>query len=188
MKKYQNGSVTLWVVLGLLATMGFVGAASYISARNSGARSENSIKARWENMDNVLGQYSLKLKEAAKVPGLATKDLKDVMSSALSARYGEDGSQAVFQFIKEAYPGQVDPGLYRQIQQIVEAGRNKFENEQTTLVEEKRVYQNQLDMFWSGMWLSVAGYPKIDLSKYKVISSEHSRETFESGVDKGVQF
>jgi hypothetical protein len=175
-----------WAVLGIVAVLAVVGIANYITYRNSGVRMENDIKARWENNENILGQYSLKVKEAVGVTKLMATDLKEVMRGALEGRYGEDGSQAVFQFIKEAYPGQVDPVLYRQVQQIVVAGRTEFQNNQTALVDAKRVYQNQLDYFWSGLWLGFAGYPKIDLSKYKIITSEHAQESFKTGVDKGV--
>lgn len=175
-----------WILLGIVGVLGIFALVNYITYRNSGVRMENDIKARWENNENILGQYSLKVKEAIKVPGLQAEALKDVMKSALEARYGADGSQAVFQFIKEAYPGQVDNTLYQKVQQIIEAGRNEFQNNQTALVDAKRVYENQLGYFWSGLWLDLAGYPKIDLSKYKIITSEHAEEAFKTGVDKGV--
>ena len=36
--------------------------------------------------------------------------------------------------------------------------------------------------------LGLVGYPKIDLDDYKIITSEHAKETFESGVDQGIEF
>lgn len=159
---------------------------SYVSAYNSGVRFETSIKASYENLENILGQYSTKVAEAAQVPAAARDDLKEVMQASLSARYGADGSKATVQWIQEKYPGQVDPQLYRQIEQIIEAGRDKFQNEQTVFIDLKRGYSVQLGYLWSGMWLKIAGYPKIDLDKYKTVTSEHAQEAFKTGVEQPI--
>ena len=177
------GALTVFSVMSVLV---FVGISSYISNYNYGNMAENQIKARYKNMENILGQYSLKIKEIAKVPEMKTEDLEKVMKTAMEGRYGDDGSTAVFQWIQEAYPGQVTDAMYTQIQQAMEAGRNKFENEQTTFIEQVNIYEINLGYLWKGFWLSVAGYPKINLDDYKIISSSHAKEAFESGIDKPV--
>ena len=162
------------------------GAASYVGAHNKGVSFDNRLAAAWENNENILGQYSLKIQEMAQVPGMYANDLKEIVREAMSGRYGEDGSGAVFQWIQEQNPN-VDSSLYIEIQREMKVGRNKFEAAQTQLVDVKRAYKDQLDFFWSGMWLRIAGFPKTDLSKYKIITSEYAQETFESGVDKGIK-
>ena len=162
------------------------GAASYVGAHNKGVSFDNRLAAAWENNENILGQYSLKIQEMAQVPGMYANDLKEVVREAMSGRYGEDGSGAVFHWVQEKNPT-VDSTLYVEIQREMKVGRNKFEAAQTQLVDVKRAYKDQLDFFWSGMWLRIAGFPKTDLSKYKIITSEHAQETFESGVDKGIK-
>ena len=52
--------------------------------------------------------------EAAQIPAMQRDDLIDVVESALSARYGEDGSQAMFQFIQEQNPN-IDDQIKRRI-------------------------------------------------------------------------
>lgn len=175
------GVLVAFIVLVVVVVVG-----SYVGAHNKGVKFENTLEATWENNENILGQYSLKIQEMAQVPEMYTEDLKEVVREALSSRYGENGSQAVFQWIQEKSP-EVDPQVYVQIQNEMTIGRNKFEAAQTRLVDQKRAYKNELDMFWSGLWLRIAGFPKLDLSKYKVITSEHAQETFETGVDKGVK-
>ena len=77
--------------------------------------------------------------------------------------------------------------MYTKIQQLIESGRNKFENTQTKFIDTKRAYQTSIDKLWSGLWLRITGYPKIDLDAYKIITSGHAQETFETGVDNGLQ-
>lgn len=178
---------TFIAIVGVIATFALVAVISYISNYNYGNRAEKALVAEYENMENILGQYSLKVKEAAQVPGMKTEDLEKVMRGAMTGRYGAEGSKAVFQWIQENYPGQVSDTLYVQIQQIIEAGRNKFENAQTKFIDTKRVYETNLGYLWKGFWLNAAGYPKIDLAKFKIISSEHAQEAFKTGVDKGVK-
>ena len=73
------------------------------------------------------------------------------------------------------------------VQRMIEAGRNKFENAQTKFIDTKRVYQTKIDQLWSGLWLRVTGFPKINLDDYKIISSTHAKKAFETGIDDGVK-
>lgn len=173
------------VVAILVVSVGTV-ATSYIGAANYGVRAENVIKAEYTNMENILGQYSLKVSEAAQVPTMYKDDMKEVMTSVMTARQGGGGSKAAFQWFKE-HQINIDPSMYTKIQQIIEAGRNKFENAQTKFIDTKRTYENKLGYVWSGFWMKTAGYPKINLADYKIISSDHAKTTFKTGIDKGMK-
>jgi len=189
--KKQYGKISgamiglIMVVAGLVVSVGTV-AVSYISAANYGVRAENTIKAEYTNMENILGQYSLKVSEAAQVPSMYKDDMKEVMTSVMTARQGGGGSKAAFQWFKE-HQINIDPSMYTKIQQIIEAGRNKFENAQTKFIDTKRTYENSLGYVWKGMWMKFAGYPKINLADYKIISSDHAKTTFKTGIDKGMK-
>ena len=189
--KYEKGLVG-YVVLGILAAVALTVVASYVTNANYGVRAETAIKATWENNENILSQYSLKVMEVAQVPAMYTKQVKEVYTDVLAGRYGENGSQAMFQWLKEQNP-QIDASLYSRIQQVMEAGRNEFRVAQTQLVDQKRSYLTNLGYVWKGFWLNLAGYPKIhvgfegDADDYKVITSEYSNEAFKTGVDKGIQ-
>ena len=178
---------TLIAIVGVLVVLVGVIAGSYITNYNYGNRAEKTIAAEYENMENILAQYSLKVMEVGQVPAMMRDDLSKVTKDAMSGRYGEGGSQAAFQWIQENYPGQVDPSVYTKIQQVMEAGRNKFENAQTKFIDTKRQYETNLGYLWKGLWLRIAGYPKIDLDDYKIISSGHAQEAFETGVDNAIQ-
>lgn len=187
MKMYQKGSaavIALLGVLGVIALVIAVGVMSYISNANYGNEAENGIKSTWENNENILAQNTQKVLEAAQVTEMATADIIKISRGAIEGRYGADGSKAVFQAIREQNPN-IDMSLYKKVQQLVEAGRDEFKLNQTTLIDKKNQYKNNLGYVYRGFWLRLAGYPKIDLDKYKAITTEYASETFKTGKEKG---
>jgi hypothetical protein len=189
--KYQKG-VAGWVFLGVVAAVAFAIIGSYVTNANYGNRAERGLEAVWEDNENILAQYSLKIGEIAQVPAMYRNDIKDIYKDVLKGRYGENGSQAMFQFLKEQNP-QIDAGLYKAIQQAMEAGRNEFRVAQTRLVDQKRVYVTNLGYVWKGFWLETAGYPTLNVGygagstdDFAIITSEYAIEAFETGVDKGI--
>lgn len=191
MKKYQRGALSGGMIFGLVALViglgiGLVLATSYVGAYNYGNQAEQQITAQYEDMENILAQFSLKAVETMQVTDAYKTDAIDLVKATMQGRYGQDGSKAMFQMLKENGV-QLDPALYRQVQQVIEGGRNKFENSQTKLIDNKKAYKTALGSFWQGIWLRVAGYPKIDLSKYEIISSGHAKEAFDTKIDSGIQ-
>lgn len=150
---------------------------SYVSAYNFGNRMEKQIKAEYTNMENVLGSYSTKVVEVASVSSEYSKQVKETVQLALQGRYGPNGARAVFQMITENNPS-IDPTVFLKVQTIIEAGRNEFQNSQTRFIDVKRTYETGLGYFWRGTLLAWAGYPKINLDDYQIISSEYATEAF----------
>lgn len=178
---------TSYILGGSFLAIALVFGMSAIGANNSANQMEKSIVAKRDDVDQVLANYGQKLQEAAQVPDMATDDLERVMKAAFEGRYGENGSQAAFQWIQENYPGQVDPGLYRQIQQIVESGRNDFVAAQRGLIDEKRVYLTSLDTIPGGWLKRMMGYPTINVGykggkdDFKVIITNRAAKARETG-------
>jgi hypothetical protein len=172
----------LIVVIGIFA----FGAASYINAYNSGNRLENVIKATFEDNQNVLAQYSNRIAEAAQVPAMQRDDLKEVVTAALDARYGSEGSKAMFQFIQEQNPN-IDSTVYVELQRIIVAGRQDFQNAQTRLIDQKRVYETALGSLWKGTWMGIAGYPNIDLEDYLIVTNARTEDAFSAGKEEAIQ-
>jgi len=168
-------------VLGFFALIGAWFAGSYVSAYNYGNAAENQIVASHKNLNNILGQYSTKVAEIAQVPGMYKDDVKETVTAALEGRYGTDGSKAVFQMLKEQNPT-LDSKLYLKIQQVIDGGREEFKNQQTIFIDVKRGYTTNLGYLFRGFFLKLAGYPKIDLTKYDTVTSDYANEAFKSGV------
>ncbi len=175
-------SKTSITVLGVVVSVFAVCFFSYVSAYNLGNRYEQKIVHAWENNENILAQYSQKVQEAAQIPAMQRDDVLKILTEGLKARYGEDGSQSVFQWIQEQNPN-VDSAVYTKLQQIIEAGRNEFKVAQTQLIDSKRGYRTFLGSFWMGTWLKIAGYPEINLNDYRVITTKYASDAFKSGIE-----
>jgi uncharacterized protein (UPF0333 family) len=160
---------------------------SYISAFNYGNQMERQLDAKYSDMEVTLANASNKVADLAKVPAMYKNDAVELIKAEMQGRYGQEGSKATFQFFQEKGI-QLDPSLYRRIQQEIVTGRNEFTATQKQLITIKQQYETQLGSFWKGMWLGIAGYPKVDLSKYKIISSGHAQDAFKTGVDNGFKF
>lgn len=180
--KQQKGSALAIALgfIGFILVLAFVAVSSYISAANRGNEMEQAIKGTYENNKNVLAQYSQKVLEAAQVPSMMRDDLVKVTREAIEGRYGPGGSKAVFQMITEQNPN-VDAALYRQLQQIIEGGRNEFQNNQTRLIDQKRAYETELGYVWKGLWMRLAGYPKINLAEFKIVTTDRTETSFQTG-------
>lgn len=170
----------------LMVMVAVIAIVAYVSNYNYGNRAEQTIKAEYTNMENILAQYSLQIGEAAQIPNMQADDLQRIFTNTLDARYGSDGSQAAFQWIQEQNPN-LDQSTYLKIQQLIEAGRNRFENAQTKFIDTKRVYETNLGYLWKGFWLRTAGYPTLNLADYAIISSSHAQQAFETKVDTPIQ-
>lgn len=175
-----------FMVFTLMVT-GLFGA-SYIGAVNSGAKFEANIEKFHKSSQNTLSSYTLKLKEAAKVPEMYVESLRNLIKDTFEGRYGEGGSKATMQWIKENNIN-VDPSVYTKLQVIIDAGREDFKLSQDRKLEICSQYEMERNYFWKGLWFNVAGFPKKDIdSLCKIIIDNDTKSKFESGVDSVVEF
>lgn len=178
------------IVLGLVmffavTIAGFCGL-SYVHYANYGNATEQALDAKYEDSQNVLATYTTKIAEIAQVPQMYQNGLKSVINATFNGRYGPDGSKAVVQFIKEQNMT-LDPSMYKQIQDQMIAGRDSFQTSQTLVIDSVRSYKTSLNNVWGGFWLRIAGYPKINLDKYKPVINAHTAEAFETKRDEGIK-
>ena len=175
----QKGAIGVGAIaaLGIVAVVVGTVAVSYFSAASYGNRTEQHLKAKYQDNENVLSSGYQQLKGVAGVTKMATQDQTDLFKAAITGRYGADGSKAVFQMITESNPVQ-DSQLYRKVQQIVEGTQKEFQVSQTQFIDVKRSYETAIGSPWQGFWLGIAGYPKLDLDKFTIISSEGASEAF----------
>ena len=183
----QNGNVLVGVIIAIAIVLCLAVPAifGYVSAYNLGNRTENQLTAMLENNENIYANGTQKVIEIAQVPSMYAEQVSKVTRDAIQGRYGQDGSKAVFQFLQEQNP-QLDPAIFAKIQVVIEEFRNKFELAQRDMIDVKRMYNTQLGSLWTGFWLGVAGYPKVDMKKFEIVTTERARQTFDTKRDQGI--
>jgi hypothetical protein len=178
------GAIVLAVVLGVVWAIGL---------KNEFVRLESDIIASNQGRQANLSQYTLRIMEMVKVPKMQREDLTATIEAQIKARYGQDGSKAVFQVLKENNIA-VTPELYTNIQKEISGGRKDYEQNEKRLTESKRIACNRIQTSPGDVVLRAFGYPTLhfgckgDKDDYPVIMSESSKDTFSTGVDKGVSF
>jgi hypothetical protein len=176
-----------WLAIGLvILVLGAGACASMVGMNNNLVTQEAGIKAQYKQNQNNYDNMWKKFREASQVPKQYKNDLKEVYDSAIQQRYGKNGSQAMFQWLKEHNPN-FDSSMYTHLQQLVEAGRNSFEANQKMLLDKRRQYEVDLNIFPNSMVAGFLGFPKIDLDKYDIVTSERTEEAFETKKAEEVQ-
>lgn len=183
--KQERGNGTI-IALVVLAILGAFLVMSYISAANFGNRTEMTLKAKMEDNENIYANGTQAIMEIAQVPAMYKNDLLEIVKADIQGRYGPNGSQATFQFLNERQIP-IDASMYKAIQQQILAFRGKFEIAQREMLDQRRAYETALGTFPRSIFLSLAGYPRLDLSKYTIVTTDKARQTFETKRDSGVQ-
>jgi uncharacterized protein (UPF0333 family) len=187
MKSSQRGAVSgSLIAIIAIVIMAAIAAMMLISAANYGNRTEVALRAKLQNNENIYGQGTQKIIEIAQVPAMYVDAVSKVTKEAIGGRYGAEGSKAVFQMLREQNP-QIDPAMFAKIQQVIESFRTEFQRSQTELVDMRRSYETKLGNFPDSLFLSVVGYPKADLSKYDIVTTDKAAKTFETKRDTGIQ-
>lgn len=183
-KKMGTGviiAIIFSIIFGLMVLVVGIGVMAYVGASNKGNQMENSIDELRQNSASNLSNLTQSIQEQAQVPEMATDHLKQIIEAQMSGRYGQDGSKAVFQFLKEQNL-QVDQRMYLNIQATMSGGRKEFEITQNRLMSTCRAYKNELGNVWSGFWMRLAGYPKADLKTVcRAVTDTKTDAAFETG-------
>jgi len=162
-------------VITVIIVLSIIG--SFWSSNNEWITLEQGIKAQFDQNRNNYDSYFKTLKEVAQVPDMYVKGLKDVYDGCMTGRYGANGSKAAFQWIKEHNP-KFDASMYTKIQNTIVAGRKDFESNQKVLIDKKRLYQTEIQKFPGTVIASILGFPKIDLDKFDIVTSETTEKIF----------
>ena len=183
-RRISNTTIISLGVLALFLALAVLMVASYASAKTYGSSTEANLRASQEDSRNVFAQAGQKIREVAQVPEMYASDVERVTRAAIEGRYGENGSQATFQWLQEQNPN-LDASIYAKVQQVIESSRRDFENAQRRQIDIRRQYEASLGSFWRGAWLSVAGFPKEDLSKFDIVSTVDADRAFSTKQEEG---
>lgn len=176
------------VLASFLAFFILVGSlvAYIISAKFTAERFENQIQASNQNLENIHSSVNKILQTS----GITVKNFGDTKIKAIQEavqRYA-DKPQLMMQWVQEN-PQQIDSKVWEKFQDQVEVQYTKFETEQKDKISKSQAYNDFLDTTIKGTVAGVVwSFPKPETKKImeQVISTQESKTTFETSVDKPV--
>jgi hypothetical protein len=170
------------LIIGLVfaAILGFLVVSlglGYLSFTNTANSLENGIETQYKENQNIYSNEWKNVVEMAQVPAQQAETLGKIYLDAVKGTYGPNGSQALFQAMKERDIN-IDQTTYIKVQQSIETFHNKFEQAQREMNSRSQTYKNLLTATTSGRFFNMfAGYPHIDLDKYTTMVTDSKTES-----------
>lgn len=181
MKLTTSGKLIL-TALAIIVTVALYCITAAISANNYAAKTEAILKASLDNNKNILAQYEQRVLEMAQVPEMYKDDFKEIIAESMQGRYGNNGSQAMMQWLKE-HNINFDSSLYKNIQDVIAGGRKDFEVSQTKMLDIRRGYETNLNYLVRGFWLRYMGFPRVSLEDYNPVVTTRVQEVFQKQIE-----
>ena len=194
MKTSTKVLIGVGVLFVVLAISLFSSGYSWYSEANSLTA---SIEAQAQNTQNYYDNMWKKVKEEAQVTDAYATKFKETWMGVTGARYGENGSQAGFQWIKEANPS-LSSATFERLRVTIETGRNEFRGAQEDMIDRQRKLRAMLGTpgakaFWSWMFDFPRVYTfddnlidndkdgKITVLDIRILTSQKTKQDFAKG-------
>jgi hypothetical protein len=142
-----------------------------LRAQFAAVQSANTVD--YDAMWKIIGQ-------TAQVPAQYSKDFRDAYTSILSGNGAADNGTVrnLFAVAAGMRPPQLDPSIYRKVQDVIESERTKFANAQKQLLDIKREHDRLRTTFPGSMFVGAAAPLEA-----KLVTSSRTEKAFDSGKD-----
>jgi hypothetical protein len=150
-----------------------------INYDNAHQRLLADIKAQEQKIESNYDKMFKTIAQQAQVTQNYFTEFKEIYKGIMVGRYGDGGSKAMWQWLKEANP-QAPSNLHIKLMNTIEASRMSFDREQQRLAnmsaEDKKLFTTK-----PAKWFT-SGEPR----KVKIISSTKAKEVMKTGVDDDI--
>lgn len=174
------------VSMGLIGVVGliviFVAVfGSYMSAVNRGNKYESLVEKHWNSGKVTLSQCTTTIRNISKIPAQYQQQLESVLRAEMEGRYGGINAERVAKFVQER--GMTfDSSMLTKVQNTIVSCEKNYADDQKVVLETLSEYEIARGSAWGGIFLSMAGYPKKDLSKFKMILDESTQTQYTTGT------
>lgn len=183
-------STGMKILIGLVVLffVGLIGSGMWImSARFTAEGHEKGIIYADKNMQSVHSR----VQKILETSGLTVKNFGETKIAAINAgikRY-EDKPQMMMMWIKEN-PQNIDSKVWEKFQDSVEKQYTDFDNEQKAQKSKSQAYDEWLTTTYrGGAAMIVWNYPRPETRVImdRVIQTQDTKKTFETGIDQAVK-
>jgi len=145
----------------------------------------NSKEIEINAVDKDMQNVHASIYKQMKAQGMSVEKYGDMVIEALkvsmTGRYGANGSQAAMQWIKEQNPN-IDSKMFQKLQQIIEAGYNKFEAIQRKKIDMTATYEKVATNIPGVIFAKAMGFPRKPFEELgRIITSKETKHDFASG-------
>lgn len=182
----MNKVLAVLGVVVLVLVLGAVGVFSgYLDFSNDANKFEADIPAQYTQMQNVYDNGWKQVMEQNQIADKYADQIKDIFQGVMTGRYGDGGSKALFQLLKEDNP-KVDTALLTKVQNSIEVFHAQFQASQTKIIALKQSYQTYLFATTSGRFYNMfVNYPHIKCGvpagaqdDYQIVTSGKTQTDF----------
>lgn len=150
-----------------------------INYDNAHQRLLADIKAQEQKIESNYDKMFKTIAQQAQVTKNYFSEFKEIYKGIMVGRYGDGGSKAMWQWLKEANP-QAPSDLHIKLMNTIEASRTSFDREQQRLAnmsaEDKKLFTTK-----PAKWFT-SGEPR----EITIISSTKAKKVIETGVDDDI--
>jgi len=175
----MNKMITIGISLAIIAML----AIKSISFYNTSIGFEEQLNAVHTDTQNVFAKATKTMKREGFTLGKYSKDVIASINASIGGRYGKGGAKGAMLWLKEQNP-KMDTTLYKQLNQVIEAGYTEFADIQTRKLEIVRAYNTYLKSFPNNIFAAVLSFPKKDLEKLSaIVTDANTQQTFQTGKE-----
>lgn len=139
-----------------------------MSYDNQHARNVADIEAQEQKIESSYDKMFKTIAQQAEVTNHYFDKFKDIYKGIMGGRYGDGGSKAMWQWLKEANP-EITPEMHMKLMNTIEVSREGFHREQTRLAsmsaEDKKLFVTK-----PAKWFTSGEHRKV-----KIISSTRAK-------------
>lgn len=137
---------------------------SQVTAKAVGERTESLIVKGQAELDAILDQYSSQISSIVLGSEPRPDSLVDMVRNNFVAPPELDRELELFTWMKENNIAMSDL-RDEKIHQLLSEGRAAYQEQRQFLRKTEHAYHQAIDDLYSGLWLSINGYPKLAIIK-----------------------
>lgn len=188
-----------WILLGVFLLLLIYLITIYIRFYNRSVELEAAVTAQYQANQNKYDEMWKVIQETAQVPDKYKDDFKELLVTEVPAKYGPEGSKAMFQWFQDR-DLELPEGIYGRVQDVIEGNRAEFRQRQDLILDQQRAYRTHLQRFGHGFLASIGGFPraaigthapqkdtdgdgKMTVFDYEIVTSDRTARAFETSRD-----